>query len=289
MKLKIIKKGFHYAQDGPGNRLVYHLQGCNMSCKWCANPESIARDGVLMIEKEKLLEGVCPKGAIGNGSLNREICRTCSSKPCLYENKNEGIHLSCFELSAEEILEEAIECSSLFFDQGGVTFSGGEPTLQFSALKQILIRLKENNISTAIETNATHIRLEELFPYIDLLIMDFKHIDNEVHRKYTGLSNEQIKINIEKAMLNHPNVLIRTPLVQGFNADRKYIEDFCSFYKKFNLEHTSFELLKFHEYGKEKWGKCGLTYQMKDGYIREGLEEEFEAVYRAKGLKTIRT
>ncbi len=106
VKLKIIKKGFNYSQDGPGNRLVYHLQGCNMRCRWCANPESIARDGVLMIEKEKLLEAVCPYGAIGEGKLNREICEACHNRPCLHENKNEGIRLSCFEMSEDEIIEE---------------------------------------------------------------------------------------------------------------------------------------------------------------------------------------
>jgi pyruvate formate lyase activating enzyme len=289
MKLKILKKGFNYSQDGPGNRLVYHLQGCNMSCRWCANPESISSGGSLMIEKEKLLEAVCPYGAIREGGLNRHICSDCHNQPCLHEYKNQGIHLSCFEMSEDEILDEAEASSTLFFDHGGVTFSGGEPTFQYPALKQILKRLKENNIHTAIETNGTHKRLEELFPYIDMLIMDFKHINNELHKEHTGVSNEQIMVNVEKAMSSHPNVLIRTALVNGFNADRKYINEFLSFYKQFNHENTQFELLKFHEYGKEKWEQCGLTYQMESGYIREGLEKEFEEAYRAKGLTIIRT
>ena len=40
--MKILQKGFNYSQDGPGNRLVYHTQGCNFRCKWCSNPESMA-------------------------------------------------------------------------------------------------------------------------------------------------------------------------------------------------------------------------------------------------------
>lgn len=289
LNLKIIKKGFNYSQDGPGNRLVFHLQGCNMKCRWCANPESISGDGVLMIEKEKLLESVCPYGSIRDGGLNREICSNCKIQPCLHENKNEGIWLSCFEMNEDEIIDEVKDCSSLFFDNGGVTFSGGEPTYQYKALKQILKRLKENDIHTVIETNGTHKRLEDLFPYIDMLIMDFKHIDSNLHRKYTGIPNDQIMINIEKAMTKHPNVLIRTPLVNGFNADEEYIEKFISFYKQFDCAHTQFEILKFHEYGKEKWEQCGLTYEMEDGYIREGLEKEFEEAYRANGLNILRT
>ena len=289
MKLKIIKKGFNYSQDGPGNRLVYHLQGCNMSCKWCANPESIFGNGVLMIDRAKLLESVCPYNAIQGKELNRKICRNCQGRPCIHGNRNEGIRFSCFEMEIEEMMDEVNESSPLFFDNGGVTFSGGEPTCQFSALKKILIRLNEENISTAIETNGTHKQLEELFPYIDTLILDFKHTDCDVHKKYTGISNEEIKINIGKAMSKHPNVLIRTPLINGVNAREEDIKEFIAFYKQFNCDNTRFEVLKYHEYGKEKWEQCGLVYEMHNGYIKEGFEEIFESEYRANGLSVVRT
>ena len=64
MNLKIFQKGFHYAQDGQGNRLVYHLQGCNMKCKWCANPEGMKMEGVICTDKEWLTDGLCPEGAV---------------------------------------------------------------------------------------------------------------------------------------------------------------------------------------------------------------------------------
>lgn len=289
MRLKIVNKGFNYSQDGPGNRLVFHLQGCNMRCMWCANPESMDSAGYFMIDKEKLLESVCPYGAISHHHLNREKCRNCETYSCIKENKNEGIRLSYFEMNIEEIMKEVKECRFLFFDHGGVTFSGGEPTLQFDVLKDLLQELKKEGIHTLIETNATHARLEELFPYIDMLVMDFKHINSALHKKFTGTLNEQIKINIGKAMNNHPRVLIRTPLINGVNADEKWIEEFISFYKQFNSENTQFEFLKFHEYGKEKWKQCGLEYQMKDGYITDGIREIFEKEYRANGLKIVRT
>jgi glycyl-radical enzyme activating protein family len=289
MKPKIIKKGFNYSQDGPGNRLVYHLQGCNMRCKWCANPESIAGQGVIMIDREKLLESVCPYHAIKEQALSRNICHNCQEQPCIYQNKNEGIYLSCFEMDIWEVIEEAKESKTLFFDNGGVTFSGGEPTYQFEVLKEMLIRLKEENISTAIETNGTHERLEELFPYIDTLIMDFKHIDSELHKAYTGLSNEAIKRNVAKAMERHPKVWIRTPLIHGFNAHVKYIEDFIAFYKQFHHKNACFEMLRYHAYGKEKWERCGLVYEMHDGTIEEGLEGIFEEEYKRAGLNVIRT
>ena len=60
MKLKIFQKGFNYSQDGQGNRLIFHLQGCNMKCPWCSNPEGMSMKGTLVVNKEWLAESCCP-------------------------------------------------------------------------------------------------------------------------------------------------------------------------------------------------------------------------------------
>lgn len=289
MKLKVIKKGFNYSQDGTGNRLVYHLQGCNMHCPWCANPESIPLNGTLMIDREKLIDSVCPLGAIKHKKLNRERCKDCIEQWCLNVNRNEGIVQSYFELSIEDIITEVKSARSLFFDHGGVTFTGGEPTLQFETLKKLLQLLHDEHIHTAIETNATHPRLEELFPYLSQVILDLKHIDEEVHKRVTGQSLEKIKLNIEKALLQHKNVLIRTPLIQGFNGDKDYIKDFVEFYHNFDCRNVSFEILKYHEFGKTKWEQCDMPYLMGNGYVTEELREAFEQGYRQEGLHIVRT
>lgn len=255
MKLKVFQKGFNYSQDGPGNRLVYHLQGCNMRCPWCANPESIPIDGV-----------------VGNP-----------------KDKDKESSLSYFELDLKEIIEEVEDSRVLFFDQGGVTFTGGEPTIQFKELLILLQELYERKIHTTIETNATHGRLEELFPYLSMLIIDFKHIDDRIHQSVIKSSNEQVKKNIIKAAQHHKKLLIRTPLINNFNADKKYIEPFISFYKQFDCSNIKFEFLKYHEYGKVKWEQCGLEYEIKDGFVTDQLREAFENEYRNAGLQVIRT
>ena len=56
MELSIFQKGFNYSQDGPGNRLVYHLQGCNLRCPWCSNPEGLALAGGTLCSTEALCE-----------------------------------------------------------------------------------------------------------------------------------------------------------------------------------------------------------------------------------------
>ena len=246
MPLKIFQKGFNYSQDGRGNRLVYHLQGCNMHCPWCSNPEGMA--------------------AAPHKTL----------KPLL-------------EYTAEELLKEALSCRVMFFDGGGITFTGGEPTLQFGGLKEALQALKDNGFHTAMECNATHPQLPELFPYIDQLIMDFKHWNSETHRKITGVGNEVIRKNIAEAFAKHGDVLIRTVLVHGFNDTREDAESFARFYRQFDTAHARFEFLPYHVYGKVKWEQCGLVYTVADGYVGDDVPRIYREIYEQNGLTVVRT
>ena len=240
MNIRLFQKGFNFAQDGPGNRLVYHLQGCNLSCPWCSNPEGMA-----------FAEGT--------------------------------------PVTVEEIVEEALRCQALFFDGGGVTFTGGECTCQFDSLQEALRRLKEADVHTAIETNGTSPRLPELFDLVDTLIMDCKHHDPEAHQQFTGLSNRQTLLNLAEAFAHHPDLLVRIPLIGGVNASREDMERFAAFFASHNTANARFELLPYHEYGKDKWEKCGKTYTMKDAFVSEEDRLAYEAILRANGLQVVRT
>lgn len=242
MQLKLFHKGFNYSQDGKGNRLVYHLQACNLRCPWCANPEGMDADGP-----------------------------------------------ETFTMNIEEMIDEVMRCKPMFFDGGGVTFTGGEATCQFMILKELLMRLKENGISTALETNGTSARLPELFPFLDELIMDFKHYDSTVHKQVTGLRNEIIKKNLERAFAEHSNVLVRIPLIGKVNADEKDINEFIKIFKQYAYSNVRFELLCYHEYGKEKWAKCGKEYKVKNAFVSEETRIAFENKMRMNGLNIVRT
>ena len=106
--MKILQKGFNYSQDGPGNRLVYHLQGCNFSCKWCSNADSIPFDNP-----------------------------------------------DAKDYSVDEIFDEISRSRMMFFDGGGVTFTGGEACVQSEELVQLLKKIKSADINTCIESNAS--------------------------------------------------------------------------------------------------------------------------------------
>ncbi len=258
MLIKTFQKGFNYSQDGPGNRLVYHMQGCNLHCPWCANPESMNINGTRM-------SGLSGPG--GSGTTR----------------------LSCGEVSVGAIVEEAGRCESMFFDGGGVTFTGGEPTLQFDALMAALKGIKALGIHTAIETNGTHPGLEMLFPCIDFLMMDFKHYNSDLHRQVTGLGNENVTYNLAKALNMQKEVLVRIPLVNGFNTSREDAEGFAEFFKGLDTSRAAFELLPYHEYGRIKWQQCGMEYKMEDAFVKPGTLEVFEQVFKSSGLSVVRT
>ena len=289
MKIKVMKKGFNYSQDGPGNRLVLHLQGCNMRCPWCSNPEGMALDGCLMATEGKLLAKCCPYGAIAEGRLDRNRCESCTTRECLTLHRNSGLRLSCSETTPELLVQEVLQSRPLLFDGGGVTVTGGEPTLQFEPLKMLLTELKKQGIHTAIETNGTHPRLDALFPLLDLLIIDFKHYDDHKHRYYTGVSNKTVKENLANAFANHPHLWVRTPLIDGVNAAAEDIDGFIQFYRGFDTANAAFELLPYHEYGKVKWQQCGLKYTMKGGNVTPKQVKDFETAYKQAGLKLIHT
>lgn len=287
MTVKILFKGFNFSQDGPGNRLVYHLQGCNMHCPWCSNPESISKNGCLMV-KGDLEDKYCNFGAIKDGCLERELCKTCPSKPCVLLPAS-NLQLSYVETDIEDVVDEIKRCAPMFFDGGGVTFTGGEPTLQFDALKVLLSELKSLAINTAIETNGSHPRLPELFPLIDFLIMDCKHYDSHIHKKVTGLGNEVVLTNIDNAAKSRSQLLIRIPLVGGFNSSNKDAIGFVELFKDICTKHCQFELLKYHEYGKDKWEQCGKEYTIKNAHVSDEDFNSFAETLRTNRLKVIST
>ena len=289
MKLKVFRKGFNYSQDGPGNRLVYHLQGCNMHCGWCSNPEGIAMDGNLMLNRDILIDKVCPHGAIVCKEIYRERCAKCVARECINLNRNQGIRFSSEACDVDAIVREAKRSIPLFYEGGGVTLSGGESTVQFEAVRLLLRRLRDENIHTAIETNGSHPRLRELFPLIDYLIMDFKHHDDLKLKESTGVGNLVIKRNVARAFATHKELLIRIPLIAHFNDSETDAENFASFFRKFDTGHAHFEFIAYHEYGKDKWAQCDMPYRIEDGFVSKETLAFFHAVFRSSHLNVIHT
>ena len=290
MKLKVFQKGFNYSQDGEGNRLIIHLQGCNMKCPWCSNPEGMPLAGVLITEKEWLKESCCPMGAVKDGELDRSVCVQCEEKPCTQKRRQKGIRLSYKEYEVDELVKECIASKPMFFDGGGVTLTGGEITMQFDGVKELLEKLGEAGIHSAIESNGSHPRMTELVSLVDQWIMDVKHYDNEKHKEWLGVPNTVIAENLKKISDMHPNMLIRVPLIPGFNNSEEDAEGFAEYFGKYmNTANAKVEFLTYHEFGKGKWEQCGLEYRMKSDRIAPGTVGFFEKTMAEKGIHCVRT
>lgn len=236
--LKIFHKGFNEGQDGPGNRLVFHTQGCNFRCPWCANPESID-----------------------------------PNRPAK-------------SYTEDELVDLIQECKPLFYDGGGVTFTGGEPTLQFDDLKSLFERLKKLGINTAIETNGSCKRLPELFSVLDHLMIDLKLCNIEKHKGVVLHGNEVTKQNIIAASEKNIDTIVRIPMINGLNTDKQSCKEFVAFFKSLNVK---VELLKYHEYGKVKWESLGLEYKIKDGYVKDEDYDYFVKTFKENGINLIKT
>lgn len=234
--MKILQKGFNYSQDGPGNRLVYHLQGCNFSCKWCSNADSIP-----------------------------------------FENPDAK------DYSVDEIFDEISRSRMMFFDGGGVTFTGGEACVQSEELVQLLKKIKSADINTCIESNASLASIKKVSEYIDYLIVDFKHYDDEMHKKWVGVSNKTVKENIEYFFSIGRQLHIRIPVIHSINDNP---EGFAEYFSKFNTENAVFEFLAYHEFGKDKWQG---EYEISDGFLPTGTIKHFTRIFENHGMKTVLT
>lgn len=230
----------------------------------------------------------CKHSAVIDGIPDRTICKTCD-KSCT-NNTASGIRLSCMAQSIDETIDYIKTCKPMFFDGGGVTFTGGEPTMQFDALKILLKKLKENNINTAIECNGTHRELPELFSLIDYLIIDCKHYDSEKHKTTCGLPLDNIINNIESASKLRNQLLVRIPLIGGFNSSAEDAEKFAELFDRICTDICRFEFLRYHEFGKDKYEKCGMEYTMtKEAFVPPETVGIFEDVFQNHSLKTIHT
>ena len=192
-------------------------------------------------------------------------------------------------ISTDEMFKEILISEMMFFDGGGVTFTGGEPTVQFDALKEILAKVKACGINTAIETNGTNPRLPELFELTDYLIMDFKHHSSEKLREYTGAGNETVLANLKSAAMKRNQLLLRIPLINGFNASSQDAAEFAKLLSAYMKDGFALEVLRYHEYGKDKWSQHGMQYTMQDAFVSDTQFNEFCSILKNNSIKLVRT
>lgn len=250
--------------DGPGIRTTVFLKGCFLHCPWCANPETWKSEPVLMHDAKKCVEcktcmHVCERGAISfpfQWDMDKCIyCKKCENY-CLQD----AISFAGKDMEINEVIKEVLKDKD-YFDQsnGGITISGGEPFMQLDAFLELIKQCKNNGLHVAVETTGNYCldTLKEALPYIDLFLMDLKHLDAQKLKDITG-GNLDLILNNFKYLAQHcPNkVIVRMPVIPRFNDD--ICEDvirFCA-----NLKLSEVNLLPFHTMGKSKWNQLNKEF-----------------------------
>lgn len=232
-----IKRGT--SNDGPGVRTTIFLKGCPLSCLWCLNP------------------------GISNGKEKE--------KP-INEN-NYAIQNTLGRLvSVEEVWSEIQKDIAIYRQTGGgVTISGGEPLYQIEFLQNILMKLKSNNIHTIVDTTgfSSKIDFDSIVQFTDLFIYDIKHINDEIHKQFTGVSNRIIFQNFESLMKQGKKVIIRIPFIAGFNNSDIFIENLIQYLSKYQSSIVEIQLLHFLQWTAVKYHKIKENNELDETYLQD--------------------
>ena len=166
--------------------------------------------------------------------------------------------------SVEEIVDEVVKYKNYFENNGGVTISGGEPLFQIDFLIELCKSLKQQKIHVALDTSgyATE-RIDELIKYVDLFLLDIKHIDEKKHIELTTKSNKKILAFAKFLSDNNKNMWIRYVLVPGMTNDTEDLVNLKEFIMGLN-NVLKIEILPYHTLGKDKYKKMNIDYQLED-------------------------
>lgn len=231
--------------DGPGIRTTVFFKGCNLRCPWCANPENIS------FEMQEY-------------SYNGEI----------------GTYGTEMELKDLEI--EILKDKTFFSTGGGVTFSGGEPLLQFENIEELLKSLKEKGINICVETALTvpEKLIDIATKYVDEFIIDMKILDKELIYKINGNTELYLK-NLKKVFENNKNITIRIPLVPEYTVTDRNIEEILNVLNKYRPQKV--QIFRIHTLSEMKY----KTLKQDMPKFKDISDEEIEKIKKNLESKKI--
>lgn len=255
--------------DGPGIRTTVFFKGCNLKCNWCHNPESQNPHTQMMFYKDKCTgcgkcKSVCPN--------NFEKCDLCGK--CELFCPSDARKICGKEYTIDAVMNEILKDKAFYENSGGgATFSGGECMQRICFLSEILKKCKQNGINTAVDT-AGYVpweSFEKIIPNTDIFLYDVKCFTDELHKTGTGVSNKLILENLKRLSDNFSgDIIIRIPLIGGFNDTEDEIKKTAAFLK--NINTKKIELLPYHKMGEHKYGALNMKCTSYNSPNKEKIE-----------------
>ncbi|WP_174508456.1 glycyl-radical enzyme activating protein [Klebsiella oxytoca] len=282
--------------DGPGIRTVVFLKGCSLGCRWCQNPESRARSADLLYDARLCLDGcdLCQQAApeVITRTLDGLIIHREKLTDDHYTRLRECCPTTALSVCGEEKNVAEIMATVLrdkpFYDRsgGGITLSGGEPFMNPELAQQLLQASHEAGIHTAVET-CLHVPWKYIapsLPWTDLFLADLKHVNEAIFNQWTDGSARRVLDNLQRVAQAGKKIIIRVPLIQGFNADEAAITAITDFAAD-RLQVAEIHFLPYHTLGMNKYQLLNQPYTAPDKPLADPELLAFAQHYaQSKGL-----
>lgn len=222
--------------DGPGIRTTVFLKGCPLSCSWCHNPESM-NSAICTVPKTV---------RIGNKTFTED-------------------EIVGREMTVTEVMKE-LRKEQIFMEEsgGGVTFSGGEPLLQHQFLSEMLVGCQAEGMHTIVDTSGfTNWKaLEKTAENTDLFLYDLKIIDDNLHKKYVGISNKLILENLEKLLELGKKIRIRVPMIPEITFTENNINQTLEYLSNLKYPVEGVDLLPYHNTAAHKYERFKIENKL---------------------------
>lgn len=266
----------HSFVDGPGNRAVIFLQGCQIACLYCHNPQT-----------QQLCTGCgvcvagCPGGALTPGAPGEplhwdpDLCQGCDQCIAICPNSADPRALS---YSPGELMDWLRPLARFV---SGVTVSGGEPMLQAGFLAEFFPLVRQAGLTTMIESNGLVAwdAYERILPWLDGALIDLKVWESDRHRALTGVGNEQLKENLRRLAAAGKLAEVRMPVIPGFSDTTDHVGAAAAFLAGLDPA-IPVKLLRFRAHGTQG-AAAGWTPP------EESLMADLVEVARGAGLRTV--
>lgn len=230
--------------DGPGIRTIVFFKGCILRCRWCCNPES------QHFEIQTMLQNGKPK-IVGEDTTVGEVMQTIIKDMPYYRRSG-----------------------------GGVTLSGGECLCQPDFAEALLCACKNYGLHTAIESTAVtdYSVIQRILPYLDLYLLDIKHMNSKKHMEFTSQPNDRILANAKRLAKDVKELVIRVPTIPTFNDTEQEILEIARFASSLGTV-KELHLLPYHRLGYDKY--MGLSREYGMGELVPPSQEKMQQLKRA--------